>query len=54
MSEGVALAQMWGCPFIEASAKHRFNVNELFAEVVREMNVSPSYKEKDYLCCVVL
>ena len=44
---------MWGSPFIEASAKNRLNVNEVFAEIVREMNISSTQKET-YYCCVVL
>lgn len=36
--EGMALADAWGCPFMESSAKNRLNVNEVFAEVVREMS----------------
>lgn len=54
-SDGMALAHMWGCPFIEASAKNRYNVNEVFAEIVREMNVNPGKKETgNYCCCVLL
>ncbi|CAG9581331.1 unnamed protein product [Danaus chrysippus] len=53
-TEGSALAQMWGCPFVEASAKSRTNVNEMFAEIVREMNVSPEKDKRPYCCCTVL
>jgi Ras-related protein Rap-2C len=53
-AEGAALAQMWSCPFVEASAKSRTNVNEMFAEIVREMNVSPEKEKKTYCCCTVL
>ncbi|KAK8383160.1 hypothetical protein O3P69_011585 [Scylla paramamosain] len=54
-ADGMALAHMWGCPFIEASAKNRYNVNEVFAEIVREMNVNPGKKETgNYCCCVLL
>ncbi|XP_062566070.1 ras-related protein Rap-2c-like [Saccostrea cucullata] len=53
-SEGEALGQMWGCPFLETSAKITQNVNEIFIEIVREMNTSP-VKEKAKCCrCVVL
>ncbi|CAG0882115.1 unnamed protein product [Darwinula stevensoni] len=52
--EGYTLAQQWGCPFLEASAKMRFNVNEVFAEIVREMNVTNTKKEKTFFCCAVL
>ncbi|KDR07159.1 Ras-related protein Rap-2c [Zootermopsis nevadensis] len=47
-SEGNGLAQVWGCPFVEASAKNRTNVNEVFAEIVREMNFSPEKEKKIY------
>jgi Ras-related protein Rap-2C len=52
--EGNGLAQVWGCPFVEASAKNRTNVNEMFAEIVREMNFSPEKEKKSYCCCTVL
>ncbi|XP_064105422.1 ras-related protein Rap-2b-like [Macrobrachium nipponense] len=50
----LAATCVWGCPFIEASAKNRCNVNEVFAEIVREMNVNPGKKEANYCCCVLL
>lgn len=53
-SEGMNLSRQWNCPFIEASAKNRCGVNEMFAEIVREMNVNPSKKEANYCCCVLL
>ncbi|XP_014668215.1 PREDICTED: ras-related protein Rap-2c-like [Priapulus caudatus] len=56
--EGAALASYWGgCPFLEASAKSTHNVNELFAEIVREMNYNPSKSKKSRCClcsCTVL
>lgn len=52
--EGNTLAQIWGCPFVEASAKNRTNVNEVFAEIVREMNFSNDKEKKSYCCCTVL
>ncbi|XP_022915092.1 ras-related protein Rap-2a [Onthophagus taurus] len=52
--EGECLAVGWGCPFIEASAKNKTNVNEVFAEIVREMNVSPEKEKKSYCCCSIL
>ena len=48
--EGMALAQIWGCPFVEASAKNRMNVNEVFAEIVREMNMRPDHKDREIIC----
>lgn len=52
--EGGNLASSWGCPFIEASAKDTTNVNEVFAEIVREMNISPEKEKKSYCCCTVM
>ena len=52
MTDGQALAQHWGCPFIEASAKSTQNVNEVFIEIVREMNTTPA-KEKHGCCTIV-
>lgn len=53
---GHALAEMWGCPFIEASAKSRINVNEVFSIIVREMNTSSEKRNKKsrYCCCTIL
>ncbi|XP_064638863.1 ras-related protein Rap-2a-like [Lineus longissimus] len=50
--EGLSLAHLWGCPFVEASAKNTQNVNEVFIEIVREMNYSPSKNKNG--CCVIL
>ena len=49
VSEGASLAQHWGCPYLETSAKSTQNVNELFIEIVREMNSSPVKEVKG--CC---
>lgn len=35
--EGQAIARQFGCPFMEASAKHRINVEEGFYQLVREI-----------------
>jgi len=51
--EGMALAQMWGSPFLETSAKIKTNVNPVFTEIVREMNDSPEVEKGTY-CCVIL
>jgi Ras-related protein Rap-2C len=50
--EGMALANAWGCPFMETSAKNRCNVNEVFAEVVREMSVSQGKDHRNYCCSI--
>lgn len=52
--EGLTLSQLWNCPFTEASAKDKWNVNEVFAEIVREMNFGPAKEKQSYCCCVVL
>ncbi|OQV24012.1 Ras-related protein Rap-2c [Hypsibius exemplaris] len=53
--DALALAQMWDCPFMEASAKSRTNVNELFAEIVREMNIQPVEEKTEWNdCCRIL
>jgi len=51
-TEGLSLSQLWECPFLESSAKSTQNVNEVFIEIVREMNTTPS-KDKNS-CCVIL
>jgi Ras-related protein Rap-2C len=51
-SEGAALAQLWGCPFLEASAKDRQKVDEVFIEIVREMNSQPTNKPAG--CCTLV
>ena len=51
-SEAESLAQSWGCAFLEASAKSTQNVNEVFIEIVREMNTKPG-KNKDSCCCIL-
>jgi len=50
--EGLGLAEMWNCPFLEASAKSTQNVNEVFIEIVREMNTRPAKRGNG--CCIIL
>ena len=52
VSDGTELANTWGCPFLETSAKSTNNVNEVFIEIVREMNSAPLKDKKG--CCVIL
>jgi len=52
VNEGSTLAQTWGCPFMETSAKSTNNVNEVFIEIVREMNTSPV--KESHGCCTLL
>lgn len=49
-TEGRALAEEWGCPFMETSAKSKTMVDELFAEIVRQMNYA-AQPDKDDPCC---
>lgn len=51
-NEGVGLAQVWGCPFLEASARSSQNVNEVFIEIVREINSLPAHRESSR--CMIL
>lgn len=50
--DGASLAQHWSCPYLETSAKSTQNVNELFIEIVREMNSTPVKETKG--CCGIL
>ncbi|XP_029379974.1 ras-related protein Rap-2b-like isoform X2 [Echeneis naucrates] len=52
--EGKALAQDWNCPFMETSAKNKGSVDELFAEIVRQMNYSTVPSGGDKCCSCVL
>uniref|UniRef100_A0A3B3QD78 small monomeric GTPase n=2 Tax=Paramormyrops kingsleyae TaxID=1676925 RepID=A0A3B3QD78_9TELE len=54
-ADGRHLAQEWGCPFIETSAKSKTMVDELFAEIVRQMNYATLPEKQDQCCtaCVV-
>ena len=53
--EGKALAEDWNCPFIETSAKNKSSVDELFAEIVRQMNYASAPNGGDQCCsCAIL
>ncbi|XP_002126157.1 ras-related protein Rap-2a [Ciona intestinalis] len=52
-ADGATLANEWGCPFLETSAKSKRNVDELFAEIVRETNFM-SQPPKSGDCCIIL
>lgn len=46
--EGMALAHQWCSPFLEASAKNRSSVNDIFVEIVRELNYSQQKRPKSF------
>lgn len=48
--EGRALADEWGCPFMETSAKRKATVDDLFAEIVRQMNYA-AQPDAGQACC---
>lgn len=51
--DGEMLAHEWGSPFFETSAKTRYNVQEMFQEIVRQIDrKKPS--SKGSCCCVTL
>jgi len=51
LAEDVAkLANEWNIPYMESSAKNTKNVNDLFAEIVKQMNLQPSKEDNDYSC----
>ncbi|CAD7673614.1 unnamed protein product [Nyctereutes procyonoides] len=54
--EGKALAEKWICPFMETSAKNKASVDELFAEIVRQMNYAAQPNGDECCCsaCVIL
>ncbi|QDS68998.1 hypothetical protein FKW77_009394 [Venturia effusa] len=45
--EGEALAQSFGCPFLETSAKRRQNIDETFLEVIRAIRINCGYTRQD-------
>ncbi|KAK2531062.1 hypothetical protein Q9966_008913 [Columba livia] len=53
--EGKALAEEWSCPFMETSAKNKASVDELFAEIVRQMNYAsqPNGDEQSGMCVLL-
>ncbi|KAK2119126.1 hypothetical protein P7K49_000512 [Saguinus oedipus] len=54
--EGKALAEEWSCPFTETSAKNKASVDELFAEIVQQMNYAAQPNGDEGCCsaCVIL
>lgn len=54
--QGRALADAWGCAFVETSAKHNAHVDDLFRFIVREIekNSRPEVVETKGCTCVLL
>lgn len=50
---GQALSNSWNCSFLEVSAKSKHSVDDVFIEIVREMN-SYSSKANENSCCAIL
>lgn len=53
LEDGQQVAERWHCPFYETSAKTRYNVNDVFAEIVRLINVV-NQKQKKKKCCTIV
>uniref|UniRef100_A0A6B2LX47 Uncharacterized protein n=1 Tax=Arcella intermedia TaxID=1963864 RepID=A0A6B2LX47_9EUKA len=59
MNEGIDLANNWGCPYFEVSAKTRHNVVESIEALVREVNrilgppAGKSYKRQKGGCTLL-
>ena len=51
--DGQMLAQEWGIPFFETSAKTKHNVHLMFHEAVREV-IKSKTKQSDSSCCTLL
>ena len=50
--EGQMLADKWNCRFYETSAKTRYNVNEIFIDIVELIDdCTKEAEEKKILCC---
>jgi len=56
--QGQNLARSWGCAFLETSAKSKINVNEIFYDLVRQINRknpdSRGKKKKSNSKCLIL
>jgi GTPase SAR1 family protein len=53
--DGKALAEQWGCPFFETSAKLKLNCEACFHELVREVRKTqaPPEKKKKKKCTIL-
>jgi small GTP-binding protein len=55
--QGQQLARSWNCEFLETSAKQKINVNEIFHDLVRQINrktpENPKKKKKSKGCTLL-
>lgn len=61
LQEGIALAQMFGCEFMETSARTAYNVELLFTNVVRALRQTrlsvasvPQKDDKKFTKCIIM
>lgn len=53
--DGSALAEVWSCSFLECSAKSSYNVDQAFAEIVRNINYVQNARTKNKNgCCIII
>ena len=51
--EGFALAQMWGCPFLECSAKFNENIIQTFTQLLTEIEKQTAPAKQDESCALM-
>lgn len=55
--QGVNLAKNFNCAFLESSAKAKINVNEIFYDLVRQINrkspINTKINKKSRPCCLL-
>jgi Ras-related protein Rap-1A/Ras-related protein Rap-1B len=52
---GAGLSQQWGCSFYETSARKKINVDEVFFDLVRQINKDmPEKLDKKKKKCILL
>jgi len=44
--QGENTSKLWKCPFMETSAKNKTNVNEVFYEIIRQINIRANIETK--------
>eukprot|EP00003_Mantamonas_plastica_P023777 TRINITY_DN4319_c0_g2_i3.p1 TRINITY_DN4319_c0_g2~~TRINITY_DN4319_c0_g2_i3.p1 ORF type:complete len:188 (+),score=50.10 TRINITY_DN4319_c0_g2_i3:283-846(+) len=51
--EGKALAEEWGCPFVESSAKHNDGIEEAFSILMESIEGESNPKNEDEGCLIL-